>query len=390
VSFLDGAKAALRGPVRSLTAAQADLLGPAGPYGPPPAVVSPWADDSNLSSVVFSDLFGADYSPMNRSEAMAIPAVARARTLITSTLGRIPFTATDANGADAIAGTCLANLDPRQAPFILKAWTVDDLIFSGVSYWLILTRYAQPLGGGLGKPATVRRIQPGGVEVDKLGNVVKVYGTPVNVDDVIRIDGPHEGILNYAAGSLRASRSLELSAARFSSNPVPAIELHQTDDYPLTPDERNQLVSDWAKARAGENGGVAYTSRSIEAKVHGAPAENLLLGGRNVAAIDSARIVGVPADAIDATPDKASMTYANVETRLKVLIDYGLAAYAAAIVSRLSMDDVLPRGTVAGFRGLVLDELDTNPDPASGGSAVPAPTPPAPRGDVTPPPGKKK
>lgn len=353
--FLDGVNAALR-PVKSLTAST-DLLGPLGPTGPPPSIVSPWADDGNLSPVVFSDLFGADYTPMSRTEAMSIPAIARARTLVAATLGRIPFAVTAPDGSEVTTGTLLNNLDPAQSSFVMVTWTVDDLIFSGVSYWLVLSRYAT------GLPATGRRIQPGGVEVDKLGNVVKVYGVKVDPADVLRIDGPHEGILNFAARSLRASRALEQSAARFSSNPVPAIELHQTDDYPLTPEEKSQLVTDWAKARAGENGGVAYTSRSIEAKVHGAPAENLLLGGRNVAAIDCARIVGVPADAVDATPDKASMTYANVETKAAVLVNFGLAAYAAAIVSRLSMDDVLSHGTSVGFRGLVLDELDTNPAP---------------------------
>lgn len=350
MSITDGARRF----VQSLTAATLD--GPA-PLPDRPELASPWADNSGLGSVVFSDLFGTEYQPMTRSEAMSIPAVARARNIVAPTLGRLPFTVTDRAGRPVPSGSAVHNLDPAQSAFILKTWTVDDLIFHGLSWWLVTARYSDETA----LPATFRRCQPGSVQTE---GKPTVNGKAVDARDLIRIDGPHEGILNFAQRSLRAARRLDQSAARFADNPVPAVELHETENSGMTDTEIDELVAKWARARAGENGGVAYTSRTIEAKVHGAPAENLLTDGRNVASIDAARVVGVPADAIDASLEHAAMTYANVETRLRVLVDYGLAAYAAAITARLSMPDVTRAGTVVGFAGLALDELDTDTAPA--------------------------
>lgn len=362
-AYLAGLKAALRA---------------SSPLEPPngvqvvPQLASPWADDSNLGvvSMVWSDLFGVDNLPMSRQEAMSVPAVARARNILAPTLARIPFTVTDRQGQDVPSGTAVHNLDPAQAPFVTKLWTVDDLIFHGVSWWLVTGRYSDPTN----LPATFRRCLPGTVKAD--GGRPMVNDQPVAARDLIRIDGPHEGILNFASRSLRAARRLDESAARFADNPVPAIELHETEQSGMTETEIDELVAKWARARRGENGGVAYTSRTIEARVHGAPAENLLTDGRNTAAIDAARLVGVPADAIDASLEHAAMTYANVESRLRVLVDFGLAAYAAAIVSRLSMPDITRAGTTVGFAGLELDELDTDPAPA-GSDLSPAGADPA-------------
>jgi hypothetical protein len=362
-SFIAGIKAGLRA---------------SSPLEPPngvqvvPQLASPWADDSNLGvvSMVWSDLFGTDNLPMSRAEAMSVPAIARARNIVCATLARIPFTVTDRAGADVPSGTAVHNLDPAQAPFITKLWTVDDLVFHGVSWWLVTGRYSDPTN----LPATFRRCLPGTVKAD--GGQPMVNDRPVQARDLVRIDGPHEGILNFASRSVRAARRLDESAARFADNPVPAIELHETEASGMTEAEIDALVAAWARARRGENGGVAYTSRTIEARVHGAPAENLLTDGRNVAAIDAARLVGVPADAVDASLEHAAMTYANVESRLRVLVDFGLAAYAAAIVSRLSMPDITRAGTTVGFAGLNLDELDTDPVPA-GSDLSPAGTDPS-------------
>lgn len=385
-SFLDG----LRAPLNRLgvttspgprTVEASALLGPTDLARPTPELASPWSDSSQLEAMVWYDIVGdLDAIPLTRAAAMAVPAVARARGMVCNTIARLDlFAVAEATGTelprDSEAAQFLRNPDPEQPRFIQLTWTVDDLVFSGVSWWLVLARYASS-----GKPRVARRILPGGVELPKRsGDSPKVYGKPVQASDLIRIDGPHEGILNFGAATLRAASSLERSASRFARNPVPAVELHQTDDYPTTPAERAELVGDWAKARAGENGGVAWTSHNIEAKVHGAPAEHLLTAGRNAAAVDAARIVGTPADAVDASLEHASMTYQNSETRLRVLIDFGLAAYAEAITARLGMDDVLVRGTVPRFRfdqiTAATDATDGTPPPPSSADGPVASTP---------------
>lgn len=350
------------GPARTVEASA--LLGPTEPA---PELGSPWADSGQLSTILFQELVGdLDSVPVTRATAMAVPAIARARGMVCNTLARLDLFAADARTGvelpDVNAARFLDCPDPEQNRFVLITWTADDLIFYGVSWWLILARFAD------GKPRAARRILPGGVAIDKLGRIT-VYGKPADRGDLIRIDGPHEGILTFGGPSLRAAAALEKSSARFSTNPVPAIELHQTDDYPMSDPEIDKLISRWAAARNGANGGVAYTTRNIDAKVHGAPAEHLLTKGRNAAAIDGARLVGTPADSVDASVEHASMTYQTSEGRNRVLIDYGLAAYGAAITARLSMPDVTPRGQAAEFR---YDQITAATDAAEGTPAPPS------------------
>lgn len=316
------------------------------PVVPELELASPWVDSAALSPVtVLSELYGnSTLIPPTRSEAMSVPAIARARNVVCSTLARLELVGAPRAGSQLDDDTrrFLENPAAAGSAFILKLWTVDDFIFEGVSWWRVRSRYASK------KPRGVERIRPGGVELDRYSGrtIVKVYGEVVDPADVLRLDGPHEGILNYAGSSIRQARNLERNAARMARNPIPAIDLHQTSGTPITKEERTALITAWRDARDNdESGGVGYTSPNIEAKVLGTPAENFLSRARNTAAIDGARIVSVPADAVDASVEHASMTYANVETRLRVLVDFGLAAYGDALAARLELDDITPRGT---------------------------------------------
>lgn len=334
-------------------------------------VASPFRTDDHLEHVVWRDLLGAvDDLPVTRAEAMSVPAVARARHVLTSTIARTELGAPGASVQPSI----LAQPDPAVPRFVTILWTVDDLIFHGRSVWYVLERLAD------GRPRHARRIDPGRVTVEQrrgpsglLRNVWHIDGVEVADRDVLITDGPHEGILTFGARTVRLAAALERTAARVADNPVPVIELHATTDYPFTDAEVNALLDAWSSARRGDRGGVAFTSQHVEAKPHGAPAEHLLTAGRNAAAVDAARMVSVPADVVDAAPERASMTYANVESRNRSLIDYGLAAYAAAVESRLSMNDVLPHGTVARFD---LSELTRPSAVAETPATAPGPTPP--------------
>jgi phage portal protein BeeE len=197
-----------------------------------------------------------------------------------------------------------------------------------------------------------------------------INGQPVNRDDLIRFDGPNEGLLARASQSVRNSLALEQAAANFAHSPIPAIELHSTSqDNTLTQDKINALVQSWVEARNSGSGAVAYTPSSIEVKTHGSAPENLLIAGRNYQAIDAARFLGIPADILDASPDKTNFTYANVSQRAQALIDFGLSPFGAAIEARLSMADISPSGTFIKFKYDELTEAsDSNP-------TTPAPMP---------------
>lgn len=331
------------------------------PLVPPLELGSPWVS-SDLNTVLV-DVLGAENLPLTRDAAMRIPAVARARNIVCPTLGRVPFVLNGGQPPEAVA--LLSQPDPTTSRFLTLTWTYDDCLFHGVSWWQVTARY------GSGRPRHVRRILPGGVTRHD-GGGWRVYGQPVKPSELLRIDGPHEGILNYAGVTLRQAAQLEAAAGKMARNPIPGIDLHQTSGVTLTKQERQELISDWAKSRQGENGGVAYTSPQIDARVLGAPAEQLLTQGRNFTAVDVARHVSIPADAIDASVPHASMTYSTSQTKMQALIDFGLSAYAAAVTARLSLDDVTPHGITV---GLDYDQITAvaDADPSTPAPAAPAP-----------------
>lgn len=355
-------------PTRSVTAASTALMGPV----PEPQLASPWTDRSTLETITWANLAGLvdqDNAPLTRAEAMAIPAVARARTILASTLGRLDLVVVDGSGTPSTTPSAqlIAQPDPAQPRYVQLLWTVDDLIFQGVAWWLVVARYADD-----NRPRILRRILPGGVQLHDGGRVT-VYDKPTNARDLVRIDGPHEGILTFAARSLRIASKLEASAARFAHNPTAHTELHQTDDAVVPKAQRDELIAGYVAARNGANGGVSWTTRNLEVKDHGAAPEHLLTSGRNAQAIDVARHIGVPADAVDASPEKASQTYANRSERLGVLVDYGLAAYGAAITARLSMNDIVRAGESVAFQyDGITAATDADPD-TSAPSSTPAP-----------------
>ena len=111
------------------------------------------------------------------------------------------------------------------------------------------------------------------------------------------------------------------------------LELHQTNDVPLTDPEVDALIARWARARNGENGGVAFTSAGIEVRELGAYGEHLLIEGRNAAVVDVARAIGIPGTLLDAVTQEG-MTYQNADAKQADLATYGLNAYMRPIAAR--------------------------------------------------------
>lgn len=303
-------------------------------------VLSPWTPQpSHLGGLVWAELLGLQHRPVDRRMAMSMPALAKARNLLCATGARLPFTARTA------AGPVPSFLDQPEAgrpALITYAWIIDALIWYGRAWLVITDRYAED-----NRPRRVRWVPEWEATTDQLGNLTEANGVPVTPGAVLRIDAHHEGLLNYAAATIREAEAISRATMNAARNPVPSVELHQTGGDPLTPEQIEALRSQWGRARQGEHGGVAFTNQSIEAKMHGQSAEQLLLGARNAIALDLARSIGVPAWLVDAATEGSSLTYSNTPSRSREFTDYGLMPYMACIEARLSMDDVLARGTWA-------------------------------------------
>lgn len=335
---------------------------------PPVSVGTPWGSEHphHLESVVWADVAGiANTGPATRAQAMAVPAIARARNLIVPTIASWPLRAL--RGADPLDIRWLDRSDGLSSPFLRMCHTVDDLMFYGVSLWAL----ARDVDGQVIRAAHV----PFGRWTSDQ-NAIFVDNERAEPRDVAVIPGYHEGILNYGAGTIRHARHLIRNADKAVENPVAYIELHQESERPLTEPEIEALIARWVKARQGENGGVAYTNRGIKVNEHGAPIEHLLVEGRTAAAVDTARMVGIPATFVDVVQSGSSVTYESTEGRMAELTAFSLAPYMQAIAARLGQDDIVPRGTRIEFdtstgavslpKPVSVPDDGTPPSPAAG------------------------
>lgn len=317
-----------------------------------PVQVGPasWAPSEDaLSAIVWTDLMGATDTILTRAAAVAIPAVARQRHLLCGTVARCPLRALDgATDAPLPTPRWASRTDGTVHPYHRMLWTVDDLLFHGWSIWRATRGYSDPATSGPGELLAAERIPHERWETDPAGRIL-VDGELVSADEVIVIPGPHEGILSFGAGALRRTIDNLDAAANAARNPAAYLELHYVGDKPLTPDEKAEVISDWAAARRGQNGGVAFTNKAIELREHGTHESHLLVEGRNADAVDVSRLVSSPASMADATNAGASLTYETTEGRNGEFIDYGVGLYMDAIAARLSMDDVVPRGQRVAF-----------------------------------------
>jgi len=329
-------------------------------------IQSPMAPDPSgiLNTLVWNDLLGTDFAgPLTRAAAMRIPAVARARHLLCGKIAGLPLTVW--RGEERLTGDAepawTYRTDYGLPPYHRMLWTVDDLLFTGWSLWA-RTNGAESDGAF---PRTAVRVALERWRFTTAGTIEtrQADGTwrQAARDEVILIPGPHEGILNFGAGAIREAKDLADSAAKAASNPAAYINLHYTGDNPLSKTERDDLIATWAAARRGENGGVAYTNKWVEAKEMGTHEAHLLTDGRNAAAVDMARLCSVPAALLDATNAGASLTYETTQGRNAEFIDYGLSLYMDPITARLSMDDVVPRGQSVRFDTSALRDLAPTP-----------------------------
>ena len=325
---------------------------PAAAYNAPVGLASPFAEDpSHLLPITGTEIVrDRETGPVSRRLAMSVPALARARRLIVGSIARLPLEATRDGELLEQQPRWLSRTDGPVSPFHRMLWTVDDLMFYGWSLWA-LERDAQ----GLVINADRVPFALWGFNAD---GTVLYDGQAVDPKSVCLIPGVDEGVLVDGATPIRHAADLGRSAARAARTPIAHTELHQTGGAPMNNEQISKLVNGWIAARRSADGAVSFTNPSIEVKTHGTYDAALLVEGRAAAAVDIARVTGIPSVMLDAAAADSTMRYSNVDARNTEFIDYCLAPLMAAITARLGMDDMVPRGTAIRFN--VEDLTDTS------------------------------
>ena len=278
-----------------------------------------------------------------RAEAMQVPAVARARGIMCGTVGSLPIHAYNKTTQARVYGNpLLTQPDPSLPLSVTMTWTAEDLLFNGIAYWEILEVSPEDR-----RPTRARRVDPYWVTytVDELDETITqfyVKGRPVpmsGVGSLIMFNGIDEGILARGGRTIHSALQIEKAISRMAAEPVPATVL-KNSGVDLPAEQVTSMLAAWKRARQERS--TAYLSGQLDIQTLGFDATQMQLAENRMGmASEIARMVNIPAWYLNA--EAASMTYTNVTSERRSLIDFSIRpTLIMPIEQRLSMPDITP------------------------------------------------
>lgn len=338
--------------------------------------VNPYTPAPQWPQFVIDDILGEELTKLSldRNAAMSIPAVSKARNLLVSAIAKYPLKAlrADQGGGDTdVTGdhAWLYRTKGPVSPYERMAWTVDDLIFYGVSLWLLERGNPEkpddpssrrPILNAEWCPTASWTIKPNEDGV----LAVHVDGIPIAEDGYMLINSPFEGLLTVGRRTLRGALEVEESWVGRAKNPIPLIVLKLTNDANLDEKELEDLVATWAAARTKPNGGIGALPDGVEIEALGELKPELFVEGRNAVRTDVGSFTNIRAAMLDGTIGIDSLTYTTKEGEANAFYEFDLPFWTDPIVHRMSLDDIVPRGTRIRFEKYSADNLPVPTGPA--------------------------
>lgn len=234
---------------------------------------------------------------------------------------------------------------------VTVAATIRDLVLYPYAWWMVTERE------WTGYPRHVVRLDPEYVQVETIpgtdGKPLRTFatyqGAELNEGDLIRFDGPDEGLLVHGRRTIWMALKLESAADRAASPEVPEGVITSNSEYQLDKDEAREVLDEWRASRAERR--TAFLQNAKYDVLTPDPAKMQLIEAREQAALDLARMLNLPNRFASVATRRDSMTYTTVVEERRDLIDITFAPYVAAIEQRLSMDDRngSPRGQRVSF-----------------------------------------
>ncbi len=304
-------------------------------------------------------------STATRAEAMQVPAVARARGIMCGTVGSLPVHAYNKTTQSRVYGNpLLTQPDPSLPLSVTMSWTAEDLLFSGVAYWEVLAVSPED-----GRPTQARRVDPFYVtytinEYDTIITQFFVRGRPVpmtGLGSLIMFNGIDEGILARGGRTIHSALQIEKAISRMAAEPVPTTVL-KNSGVDLPEPQVTAMLAAWKRARQERS--TAYLAGNLEIQTLGFDATQMQLAENRMGmASEIARMVNIPAWYLNA--EAASMTYTNVTSERRSLIDFSIRpTLIMPIEQRLSMPDITPITQEVRFdlddylRGNAIDQIE--------------------------------
>ena len=298
-----------------------------------------------------------DAWPLTRDQVWLIPAVAQGLQVIAGTIGTLPLERR--RGLEALPlGTLFEQPDPEEPRESTFTRLVEDLVLFPVAYMVVLERdrngfplHARYVPAELVEPAD--GIDPA-ADPEMAAWDGPWFGPPrryrvgagagviVPARDVLRFPSHWPGLLVVGARALRTAQLLELAAQRFAVVDMPTGTLKNTG-ADLPPDKVDELLATWEQARRTRS--TAYLNALLDYEPQSLDANAIqLVDARRWSTAEIARLLNLPSRYLNAPADSGSMTYSNVESARRDLVDLSLRPYLASVEKRASLDDVCPHG----------------------------------------------
>jgi HK97 family phage portal protein len=299
----------------------------------------------NLQQSFGGIFYGAQSA--TREQAMGVPAIARARNIICSSIASLPLEGYNKfTGAHVEPTQAIWQPDPRIPASATYAWLAEDLLFHGVAYGVVLDAYASSDGSRI---RSWTRVAPNRVTFNTNAQQTEITEYLIDgmfipqsgVGSIIVFSGLDEGVLTRSGRTIRAALELEKAAEVYAKEPVPTMVL-KSNGTNLTPERISKLLESWKISRT--KGATAFLNADVELQTLGFDPVKLQLNeARQYVALECARATGIPAYFISA--ETTSMTYSNSIGERKALIDFSLRPIMTVIEQRLTMPDFNPYGT---------------------------------------------
>lgn len=299
---------------------------------------------------------------VSRQRALTVPAIARARNLICGTIGSLPLERYNRFDNRELPQIPLQlQPDPAYPASVTWSYIFDSMLFYGGSYCQIISLYAD------NKIQNFRWLDPSLVqEILDHNNKVVGYnydGTdlPVSgVGSVIYFPSFEDGVLSRAGRTIETAIELEEAASRAAKEPAPQVVL-KNEGVSLPAAKIQDLLAGWKAARRER--ATAYLDASMKIETVGFdPRSQQLVEARQYHASELARVMNLPPYYLGA--EMASMTYSNVESERRNLVDMSLMPFIVAVENRLNMPDFSTRDVVFKFdvdeflRGNAVERVD--------------------------------
>ena len=247
-------------------------------------------------------------------------------------------------------GTILSQPDPDSSWPTIIGETVDDMLFMGEAFWLVLRRDSD------GYPTRARRLPWGSVaaRIDpdwgKYSRVIEytVGGVVVSPRDIIHFAMPGFGVLRESASVILDAITVQAAASRFTTVPLPAGVLTNTG-MEVGPKDAGKIVADFDAARL--RGETAFLQSMTYDRTSFNAADLQLVEA--LAAMDTrlARVMNVPVSVVAASPSGGAhaQLYANVVAALTQVVQQAIAPFLRGIEETFSGQGVTPRGQRVAF-----------------------------------------